>query len=45
MQVERELATCIPDGHLQRVILPGAVLVKFDFLMMSTALLETCRGL
>ena len=23
-----------PDGHLQRVIIPGAALVKFDLLMM-----------
>ena len=25
--------------------IPDAVLIKFDFLMMSTVLLETCRGL
>ena len=24
---------------------PGAVLIQFDLLMMSTELLETCRGL
>jgi len=34
-----------PDGHLQRVTIPDAVLIKFDLLMMSTTLLETCRGL
>ena len=34
-----------PDGHLQRVKIPDAVLIKFDLLMMSTTLLETCRGL
>ena len=48
MQVERELrslSTCIPDGHLQRVTIPDAVLIKFDLLMMSTTLLETCRGI
>ena len=33
------------DGHLQRVTTPEAVLIKFDLLMMSTTLLETCRGL
>ena len=45
MQVERELSTYIPDGQLQRVTIPDAVLVQFDLLMMSTTLLETCRGL
>ena len=25
-------------------IIPDAVLIKFDLLMMSTELLETCRG-
>ena len=45
MQVERELSTCISDVHLQRVPIPDAVLVQFDLLMMSTTLLETCRGL
>ena len=25
--------------------IPDAVLIQFDLLMMSTALLETCRGL
>ena len=25
--------------------IPGAVLIQFDLLMMSTVLLETCRGL
>jgi len=38
-------STCAPDGRLQRQIIPGAVLIKFDLLMMSTMLLETCRGL
>ena len=37
--------TCIPDGHLQKVSIPDAVLVQFDLLVMSTMLLETCRGL
>jgi len=32
-----------PDGHLQRMTIPDAVLIQFDFLMMSTTLLETCR--
>ena len=38
-------STCIPDGQLQRVTVPDAVLVQFALLMMSTTLLETCRGL
>jgi len=45
MQAERELSIRIPDGHLQRVIIPDDVLVQFDLLMMSTTLLETCIGL
>ena len=40
MQVEISLSTCIPDGQLQRVTTPDAVLIQFD-LMMSTTLLET----
>jgi len=39
------LSTCVPDGHLQGVTIPDAVLEQFDLLMMSTTLLETCRGL
>ena len=34
-----------PDGHLQTVTMPDAVLIQFDLLMMSTTLLETCRVL
>ena len=34
-----------PDGHLQRVAITDAVLIQFGLLMMSTTLLETCRGL
>jgi len=41
---ERVLNLCT-GGHLQRVIIPDAVLIKFDLLMMSTTLLETYRGL
>ena len=37
--------TGAPDGHLQTVTIPDAVLIQFDLLMMSTTLLETCRGL
>jgi hypothetical protein len=33
-----------PDGHLQSVTIPDAVLIQFD-LMMSTTVLETCRGI
>jgi len=40
-----QVETCIPDGHLQTVSISNAVLVKFDLLMMSTTLFETCRGL
>jgi hypothetical protein len=36
---------CAPDGHLQRVTIPDAVLIQFDLLMMSTTMLETCRGI
>jgi hypothetical protein len=34
--------TCELDGHIQRVMIPDAVLIQFDLLMMSTTLLETC---
>ena len=44
-RLKRNFSACIPDGHLQTVTTPDAVLIKFDFLMMSTTLLETCRGL
>jgi len=44
-QVERELSTCAPDGHLQTVTILDAVLIQFDLLMIITTLLETCRGL
>ena len=44
-QRESSLSTCAPDGHLQRVTIPDAVLIQFDLLMMSTTFLETCRGL
>jgi hypothetical protein len=33
------------DGHLLRVTIPEAVLIKFDLLKMSNILFETCRGL
>ena len=38
-------STCAPDGHLTEISIPDAVLIQFDLLMMSTELLETCRGL
>jgi len=46
-QVERTspLSTCTPDGHLQSVMIPDAVQHNFDLLMMSTTVLETCRGI
>jgi len=34
-----------PDGHLQGVTIPDAVLIQFGLLIMSTKLLETCREL
>jgi hypothetical protein len=42
---ESLLSTHAPDGHLQRVTIPDAVLIQFDLLMMSTTVLETCRGM
>jgi hypothetical protein len=39
------LATCAPNGHLQRLAIPDAVLIQFNLLMMSMLLLETCRGI
>ena len=37
------LLTGIPSSHLHRLIIPDDVLIKFDLLMMSTVMLETCR--
>jgi hypothetical protein len=34
-----------PDGHLQSVTISDAVLIQFDLMMMSTIVLETCRGI
>ena len=34
-----------PDGHLQRVTIPDAVLIQFDLPMISVTLLVTRRGL
>ena len=34
-----------PDSHLQILTIPNAVVIKYDLLMMSTTLLETCRVL
>ena len=36
---ESSLSTCAPDGHLKRVTIPDAVLIKSDLLMMSITLL------
>ena len=33
---ESPLSTCAPDGHLQSVMIPDAVLYNFDLLMMNT---------
>jgi len=45
MQVRADcspLLTCILYGCLQRVTIPGAVVIQFVLLKMSTVLLETC---
>jgi hypothetical protein len=42
---ERTLTTCAPNGHLQRVTLTDAVLIRFNLLMMSMLLLKTCTGM
>ena len=34
--------TGIPSSHSHRLIIPDDVLIKFDLLMMSTVMLETC---
>ena len=35
--------TGIPSSHLHRLFIPDEELIKFDLLMMSTVMLETCR--
>jgi hypothetical protein len=35
----------VPDGHLQRVTIPDAVLIQLDLLIIRTTVLETCRGI
>jgi len=42
---EDSLSTCALDGHLQSVTIPNVVYYNFDLLMMSTTVLETCRGI
>jgi len=37
------LSTGILYSHLQRVMLPDAIIIQFDLLKMSMVLLETCR--
>ena len=45
-QVEKELLLNLPIGRsLGENTTPDAVLIQFDLLMMSTELLEACRGL
>ena len=34
-QVERELSTCVPDGHLLRVTIADAASIQLNLLMMS----------
>jgi len=38
----RLLSTSILYGHLQRVMIPEAVIIQFVLLKMSKVLLETC---
>jgi len=46
-EVERgsPLPTSAPDGHLQRMTIPDAVYYNFYLMVMSTIVLETCRGI
>jgi len=39
----RLLSTGVLYSSLQRVTIPDAVIIKFDFLKMSMILLEMCR--
>jgi len=39
------LSTGVLYGRLQRVTIPGAVIIQFVLLKMCKVLLETCRGL
>ena len=43
--VHSPLSTCAPDGHLQSVTISDAVQYSFDRQMISTTVLETCRGI
>jgi len=45
MPVRSSLLTGIPSSHLHKLIIPDYVLIYFDLLMMSTVMLETCRGM
>jgi len=36
------LSTCVLHGSLQRVMIPGAVVIQFVLLRMDSVLLETC---
>jgi len=45
LPVHSPLSTCAPAGHLQCVMIPDAVKYNSDLLMMSTTVLETCRGI
>jgi len=42
--VHRLREDCARDGQLQSVMIPDVVSYNFDLLMMSTIMLETCRG-
>jgi hypothetical protein len=43
--LENSLATSAPNGLLQRVTIPDAVVIQFNLLMMSMLLLEKCRAI
>ena len=45
VQVEKELLNLHAGRSLIQNTIADAVLIQFDLLMMSTELLETCRGL
>ena len=45
VQVEKELLNLHTGRSLTENTIPDTVLTQFDLLMMSTELLETCRGL
>jgi len=43
METLRKWQSGALDGHLQRVTIPDAASIKFNLLMISTTLFETCK--